>query len=58
MTPAGWYPDAKSDEVVRYWDGTQWTEERAWERRGVGRPAAREPGDPIRSRGAAAGARR
>src|SRR4051812_49845774 len=31
MTPAGWYPDARSDEVIRYWDGTQWTEERAWD---------------------------
>ena len=31
MTPAGWYPDAQSDEVIRYWDGTQWTEERAWD---------------------------
>ena len=31
MTAAGWYPDLASDEVIRYWDGERWTEERAWD---------------------------
>ena len=24
--PAGWYPDPSDDGVVRYWDGTQWSD--------------------------------
>lgn len=22
---AGWYPDPSDDQLLRYWDGTQWT---------------------------------
>ncbi len=25
-TPAGWYADAKDAEVMRYWDGSRWTD--------------------------------
>jgi hypothetical protein len=25
-TPAGWYQDGTNQEIVRWWDGTQWTE--------------------------------
>lgn len=24
--PAGWYPDAKDPELLRWWDGARWTE--------------------------------
>ncbi|WP_082521021.1 DUF2510 domain-containing protein [Rhodococcus sp. Leaf278] len=27
MTPAGWYPDPANPQLIRYWDGTQWTPE-------------------------------
>jgi hypothetical protein len=40
--PAGWYDDPDSPGIVRYWDGTEWTERRA------PRPAPtgnRTPGD-------------
>ncbi len=26
QAPAGWYPDPSDDGVVRYWDGTQWSD--------------------------------
>ena len=32
---AGWYPDERSRTLLRYWDGTQWTEQTA------ARPGAR-----------------
>ena len=28
-TPAGWYPDPNDPYTQRYWDGTQWTENRS-----------------------------
>ncbi len=27
--PAGWYPDADNDKLLRYWDGQVWTEHTA-----------------------------
>ncbi len=27
--PAGWHPDPQSPGILRYWDGTGWTEHRA-----------------------------
>jgi hypothetical protein len=27
--PAGWYPDPNDPSTQRYWDGSQWTENRA-----------------------------
>ncbi len=27
--PAGWYPDADNDKLLRYWDGQNWTEHTA-----------------------------
>lgn len=27
--PAGWYPDAGNDKLLRYWDGTAWTDHTA-----------------------------
>ena len=27
--PAGWYPDADNDKLMRYWDGATWTEHTA-----------------------------
>ena len=29
MTPAGWYDDPASPNVLRWWDGTAWGEQRA-----------------------------
>ncbi len=27
--PAGWYPDADNDRLLRYWDGREWTDHTA-----------------------------
>lgn len=37
-TPPGWYPDPERAATVRWWDGTQWTQDRA--PMAVARPAA------------------
>jgi hypothetical protein len=29
QTPAGWYPDPEQANTQRYWDGSQWTDQRA-----------------------------
>jgi hypothetical protein len=29
VAAAGWYPDPEQDETQRYWDGRQWTDQRA-----------------------------
>lgn len=29
QTPAGWYPDPHDPSTQRYWDGSQWTENRS-----------------------------
>jgi hypothetical protein len=50
MTAAGWYPDPASDQVIRYWDGARWTEERVWDGRAWVAPphdAAPEPGPEV-----------
>ncbi len=28
-TPAGWYPDPDQAQTQRYWDGSEWTDQRA-----------------------------
>jgi len=28
-TPAGWYPDPQQADTLRYWTGTNWTDQRA-----------------------------
>jgi len=50
LPPAGWYPDETQTNTVRYWDGAQWTEQRAPQPVEV-QPVAREL--PARSLGAA-----
>ena len=40
----GWYPDPEAPDRQRFWDGTQWTEARAYPAAAVG---AAEAGQPI-----------
>ena len=40
-TPAGWYPDPEQAETLRYWTGTNWTDQRAPSYNRA--PAARAP---------------
>jgi hypothetical protein len=44
-TPPGWYPDPNDPYTQRYWDGTQWTENRA--------PGAQAQGPPTNGKATA-----
>ena len=45
-SPAGWHPDPKDPTLLRYWDGTQWTEQRAARIASPGGPATHLPTSP------------
>jgi hypothetical protein len=44
-TPPGWYPDPQDPYTQRYWDGTQWTENRS--------PVAQQAGPPTNGKATA-----
>ncbi len=63
--PAGWYDDPQDTEVLRYWDGVQWTDHTSPRRRPNlgqtsnapgqgGGPASRQPGDARTADGSSA----